>query len=1626
MADSSVRGRRWLKRLNLPDYETAARMFGDPAETSQALQESGTVLGDIHAMTRRLEDYADYAGVKYDKLPYPYLSQMPANKVERDRLAEWLGKNAAPGEIKKMREGFTYSRNLPTIYHWMKSDLLPELSVGRALTVRSVAGVREALNSVVTRNYVDLFGSRGPLIDIAAVEQKLGDLQNVRDVKRETLKDLLAQGSKKSTEGEREAAKVARANVREAQRAVDQAKKTPDSAKLAELEAELEHRKAALEALGTTVAPVARREPKVIQRWYESLNRAIVGNAVARTAKAEAEAATSKRIMDVAIHRIRAINDKMRVRYEGPLSLKMTLAVAQEEVARLEQAISPLVWAIAQKLKNDQAALNKFELEKAGGRGDLTAERGKLLAKIKRGGTPEQLVEWNDDLLRLNRTIENFGSGPGIDAREGFIADQMGSKNYERDMLAKQREGVRNNPKAAKKKPKNSVGDYVNDAMQIINDGYDLAEHVGVQVRVGGGKIRKSDPTITQDMLNNLQQTLAEIQSAQRIVDKLQQLETTGNLGNRADEFEAEMDRVFGPDPEAAAAEQSPSEAVNQAINEAPAKEKPYTGPMPSEASPQPSAALKFMLTRANNAEMIHPTVGMFVQEGFGTRKDAFRAIAEGTGQDVKRVAELYAREWKARDYFGRDPRTVDELKDDFKFGPEDNAETDLSSSQSAGTDLTPNEPAPEPSYALQFMLKTADTDDNMIWHTVNVYMYEGIGNRQSAFKAIAEATGLKEGLVAARYFRQWRERDPNYLEKLKAEHDAEMGLTTEPEASKSVAQSDSADVPYASADEAPPPPEDWAPQESEFPNNNPEGDTYPARRGLSDDELAGSGPDLAALPSKQRALIQQVMYRLEKAGGVVDNVRGLSVRMGKGGAVKVGSAAGKNRPAPAHFLTETDFIELEQAGLIVRVLYKNAERTKAILPGPVFREMGKAPNEAIADIRRGTDQAIADAGAAEMNAADARLQRALEPIPGEQLKIGQLREEVTALKSEGRQWRWLGNQRASLERMIGNTKVRLAKAKAGNDAEAVKEATNVLKEMEAARREADNALDVASRRADGRSIAKAGREVGEADAALEKFTAAAGRAQAAYEESLMHFGTIEDAQDYEFILQNYETIRNRYVQRGTAADPNAKVLFDPQVIGAIRRIDERINPTIKTQNAFRKMARFVKSITRMWKGLVLATPGYHMRNLFDDSLRAYWAGARDPRTFWQARNILRAQRKGGDLRAIKVKIGDRTYTGEEVLSMAQTHGVIGTGSQYTSEATPLYERSQAGSIPYWKGKRKTIARPGEGKLATLSQDIGALREDLTRLGTFMELMKGGKSELHAAEDTRDFLFDYNDTSDFVNEAKQFWGPFVTYATKAIPLYAKTAIQRPGQLAALGYAMSDSTAAARADYGNKAVDLSIMPPGQELSFAVPRIPGISDWLNGGSEQAGSIDPTSFLGIGAINQAIPITFGGDPGQSDFANMTGSIPGAGGRMIGNFINPFVRAGIEVATNRDLRFGSQLPERARLTPLLNAANQIGVPLPNAGMKKDSYTGQEAPGMSSAAMRIYKLIPPFSQADSYLSLIGSIPGVGPALTGIPGGTPIVSESDTGRVPFVRTLGGLPYRPIDVQRAQFYASKQG
>ena len=227
---------------------------------------------------------------------------------------------------------------------------------------------------------------------------------------------------------------------------------------------------------------------------------------------------------------------------------------------------------------------------------------------------------------------------------------------------------------------------------------------------------------------------------------------------------------------------------------------------------------------------------------------------------------------------------------------------------------------------------------------------------------------------------------------------------------------------------------------------------------------------------------------------------------------------------------------------------------------------------------------------------------------------------------------------------------------------------------------------------------------------------------------------------------------------------------------------DDIIKPLKNTKQlffgdvAFKSTLKHYDKLLTTWKRLALATPGYHMRNLYSDTFSGvmeYGLRFLKPTTWDDAVKIKKAEMYGGkylDEFLHTAGFGGRKLTAGNVLDEFLDSGVMG-GGQYFKEA-----KTAPGA---WSKLQKVS--PLEW-----STRVGGHREDMGRIVAGLIEKEAGSNKIIIASQVKKVFFDYSDLTPFEqNVARRFVMPFYTWTKKNLLRQIELTMTRTGKYATI-------------------------------------------------------------------------------------------------------------------------------------------------------------------------------------------------------------------------------------------------
>jgi hypothetical protein len=550
----------------------------------------------------------------------------------------------------------------------------------------------------------------------------------------------------------------------------------------------------------------------------------------------------------------------------------------------------------------------------------------------------------------------------------------------------------------------------------------------------------------------------------------------------------------------------------------------------------------------------------------------------------------------------------------------------------------------------------------------------------------------------------------------------------------------------------------------------------------------------------------------------------------------------------------------------------------------------------------------------------------------------------------------------------------RLAKAQRQKSKPAIRDAEAALRRARANERRAAIALNVKRAQYGGapRNIVAQVKRVQKQQAKLAKAEREAGAVVAANKRLAERPGQFAATkEEYELAKETWREIKN-------ATKYHEGTLLPDEIAKGLDRVHDAISATIKDEDGLAAVGKFMANLGARWKALALLSPGYHIRNQIDDGWRAWMAGARDPLTYARAARIVPHPERLVGMAADTVepggplfKFGKERLTRKEILDRVESMGGINTG----------FVPSEIGSSMDTVARR-AVQGPGRGPFVRASSEWGQYRENVMRLFVVMERVNAGDDLFTAVGKANEYLFDYGQVGKFVEVARRFWVPFITFPSKAIPFTLKQAATRPGLLANISKGISAS------NYAAGDPDLSQLPPWLRSGFAIPEIGPLRKIIQAPEDQPLILNPERVSSWASLNLLDP-----RPKQ------------AWSNVVGGMVNPLATTPAEIITGFDnffVRPGSPVTKQG---PLIRWLHEQGLPLPGVADKTDAYTGATVPGYATWLDKTLSLLPVFGQAS------GALPG---------------GSTETPRLGPFKYATGLPITPYDRAKAAFFADRYG
>lgn len=301
----------------------------------------------------------------------------------------------------------------------------------------------------------------------------------------------------------------------------------------------------------------------------------------------------------------------------------------------------------------------------------------------------------------------------------------------------------------------------------------------------------------------------------------------------------------------------------------------------------------------------------------------------------------------------------------------------------------------------------------------------------------------------------------------------------------------------------------------------------------------------------------------------------------------------------------------------------------------------------------------------------------------------------------------------------------------------------------------------------------------------------------------------------------------------------------------------EKYYKTFVSDDATNQLLKFYDGALGIWKGTVTSIfPSFHIRNLTGNLWNMYLGGFKNPAKLLDAAEIQRGK---------ELVVGGQKITRD----LLETLGITQTG-QFGADVPKILETALG------KGNKLNNLNPLKAGRA-----VGTVLEDNSKVAFFLDRMAKGDTIQQAAAQTRKYLFDYNQLTDFERNVMRRVVPFYTWMRKNVPLQLEQLVAQPGKFAVVSKALKGLNA----DLSEE--DIQFMPDYiKEGLFA----------KTGQDEQG---NPKITYSFGLPFEDIGRLWRGSAGRTFEREAIGSM------------SPFLKAPLEAATGKSFFYGKNLED-------------------------------------------------------------------------------------------------------------------
>lgn len=257
-------------------------------------------------------------------------------------------------------------------------------------------------------------------------------------------------------------------------------------------------------------------------------------------------------------------------------------------------------------------------------------------------------------------------------------------------------------------------------------------------------------------------------------------------------------------------------------------------------------------------------------------------------------------------------------------------------------------------------------------------------------------------------------------------------------------------------------------------------------------------------------------------------------------------------------------------------------------------------------------------------------------------------------------------------------------------------------------------------------------------------------------------------------------------------------LVFHPAIAEQLTKFKKGID----TEEASNLLLSYFDKLQNYWKATVTSIfLSFHGRNALSNTVLNFWdlgAQSFNPATNALAIDLIRRnaivenlerkvlsdrtiQKELNELLAVKIFTDkfSNDYTFGTLRNLIKQNNIAFTG-EFRAADLPQNIEKMLGLTPL---RKKIIPLYSQNYLFEAGKTVGSVVEGQARILNFLSNLKKTGDPLTAAERTKQFLFDYQNLTDFEKNFMRRIIPFYTFARKNLEMHAVQSLKQPGKLA---------------------------------------------------------------------------------------------------------------------------------------------------------------------------------------------------------------------------------------------------